>query len=174
MGTTVDGEKNNLMGGTRHVVFILAAMILLSQISLVVNQYIGGSLVSSLSAEATITATGLAQSMILEVGTKAFDAETVAGEITVEDSLTGVGYLGPEGGEAYPNYDDIDDFHGYERIAGTPRLGDFRVRTQVWYIDPADPENPAGSQTFYKRMTVTVDQNPTLEYTISVTKVVSY
>ena len=169
-----------MAGGTYQMMFVLAAMTLLSQITLTVNRYVGNNLQSSLSSEATITATGLAQSMMPEVGTLAFDENTVDAPVLDPASLTAVSYLGPESGEPSPPpkpsafFDDIDDFDGYEQIVTTKRLGDFRVRTQVWYVDESDLENPATTQTFLKRLTVTVDQNPSLEYAITVTKIITY
>lgn len=156
------------------MLFVLAAMALLSQITLVVNRYVGSNLQSSLSSEATITAAGLAQSMLREVGMKAFDENTLAGLVTDPDSLTSVGSLGPDPGETFPNFDDLDDFDQYERTVTTPRLGDFRVGAQVWYLEDSDLDNSAASQTFLKRVTVTVDQDPSLEYAITVTRVVPY
>ena len=163
-----------MAGGTHQMLFVLAAMALLSQITLVVNRYVGSNLQSSLSSEATITAAGLAQSMLREVTMKDFDKSAVDGPVKNPNSLTSVGSLGPEPGETFPNFDDVDDFDQYERTVTTPRLGDLRLRTQVWYVENSDLDNPAVSRTFLKRVTVTVDQNPSLEYDITVAKIVSY
>lgn len=162
------------MIGMHQMLFVLAAMTLLSQITVTVNRYILSNLQSSLTSEATITATGLAQSMLLEVSTKAFDEKTVTQSVASPDSLTSLGSLGADGGEADPNFDDVDDFHLLQRTVNTPRLGTFRVRTQVWYVAGSNLDVPSATRTYMKRVTVTIDQNTSLEYPVIHSRVLSY
>lgn len=162
------------MTGTHQMLFVIAAMTLLTQITLTVNRYTGNNLQASLSSEATITGAALAQSMILEVSMKDFDEEVLTGPVTSRTDLTPPGQLGPDDGESYTNFDDLDDFDEYERTVTTPRMGNFRVRTEVWYARESDLEKDHGSAQFLKRVTVTVDQNPSLEYDITMTRIIPY
>ncbi len=169
-----------MAGGTHQMLFVVAAMTLLSQITLVVNQFVGSTIESNLQSEATITATGLAQSMLREVSMKAFDENTVAATVTDPASLTAPNSLGPEHGEPSPPpfptkfFDDIDDFEGYVRIVTTARLGNYRVRTQVSYVEDDDLDGVASMRTFYKKVTVTVDQNTSIAYPVTMSKLISY
>jgi len=162
-------------GGMRQMLFVMAAMALLSQITMMVNSYVGQTFYASLTSEATITATGIAQALLAEVSTKAFDEKAlVAGANVSVDSLTAPGYLSAEGGETYPNFDDIDDFNLYQRVTTTPRLGNFRVQCAVWYVTNVDLDSPQSVRTFLKRVTVIVDQNLGLEYDVSMTRILTY
>src|SRR5258706_11807988 len=120
-----------------------------------------------------ISAVSLAQAVIDEAKTKAFDQKTVNDTVTVTvpDSLTVFNKLGTEGGtENVPKpdvlvsaapytatspgykstykFNDIDDYDNYQRTVNTPRAEGFSISVQVKYGSPTDPDAPQNFQTF--------------------------
>jgi len=71
--------------------------------------------------------------------------------------LTAPGALGPAGGETYPNFNDLDDFNNLSLVDSTslPSV-QFTISAQVVYVNPNNPSQVSGSQTFAKRLRVTV------------------
>lgn len=126
---------------------------------LMVNYYNANSFQQSATYynEAVITATGIGQSVLDEVKTRAFDENTVAGSVATANLLTTSANLGPDLGELNINlFDDVDDFNNYTRVVPTSRLGDYTVRTVVTYVDPANPGTISANQTFAKNIGVWV------------------
>ncbi len=71
--------------------------------------------------------------------------------------LTPVASLGAESGEAYPNYDDLDDFADLALLDTTSLASiSYTLTGAVTYMNPAAPSSPGGSPTFVKRLRVTV------------------
>ena len=111
----------------------------------------------SIHAELISTATTLARSTMEEIMSKRYD----------ENALSPYSNpLGPEGGEAYPNFDDVDDFDGFNQATVTGYPG-FSRSVVVYYVNPdlaateppyhLDVIQPDSSNTLkYKRIDVTV------------------
>jgi hypothetical protein len=123
------------------------------------------------------TALSLAQSVIAEAKTKAFDQKTVSTGVSVSDSLSAT--LGSDGStELVPSpdtlmtsspyttiipgfrssfkFNDIDDYNGYKRKVNTPRAEGYTVSVTVAYASSTYPDSTKFSQTFCKKMSVTV------------------
>jgi len=152
---------------TGQLLLMIAAMTLLSFITLTVNNTILSSSDSLLESEATINALSVAQSMLDEISTREFDERTIIKRVFYPESLTVASALGPEWGEAYPDFDDIDDFNYFQepnaKPVVTPRMGTFLVVDSIYYIpDPSttgydfDYPSPYGTRTFYKKVVVVV------------------
>jgi hypothetical protein len=165
---------------------VLGALALLSLVSLSINTMIIGKTTTMLDAEGQLNAISIAQSMIDEVMQKSYDAATVSDKVYDPNEFTGAGSLGCNGSEAsivtqpdsYPfksavGYNDVDDYHRYRRIVSTPRMGNFDVRDSVWYVVETNPEQKASSQTFFKRVKVTV-RHPNMASPLSLTDVAVY
>lgn len=126
-----------------------------------------------------ITAISLAQSVIDEAKTKAFDEKTVSGSVSNRTSLTAVASIGKDGAsEAVPfpdtlsssspysstnkgywsaiKFDDVDDYNGYYRLVNTPRAEGYQIRVTVNYANENSPDNSSLTQTYCKRMVVKV------------------
>jgi hypothetical protein len=129
-----------------------------------------------------LTALSLAQSVIAEAKTKAFDQNTVASPVSSPDSLSG--FLGQDGsGEAIPTavpypdtliktspytaatpgfrsnlkFNDVDDYNGYKRLVNTQRAEAYTITSKVVFASPTYPDSTkVSTKTFCKRMTVTV------------------
>lgn len=124
-----------------------------------------------------ITALSLAQSVVAEAKTKAFDQKTVSLAVSAPESLSVT--IGPDGAtEFVPNpdtlvksspytantpgflsnlkFNDVDDYNGYTRKVNTPRAEGYTVKVLVGYASSTYPDSAKGSPSYCKKMTVTV------------------
>ncbi len=112
---------------------------------------------ATLYNEAVITGTGIAQSLMEEIQSKAFDENTISGAVDSPDSLTFPLNLGPETGETSPTkFDDVDDYHDYTTTETHNRLGDLDVAAKVYYINKMSPQSKGFGRTFLKRVDIYV------------------
>ncbi len=138
--------------------------------------------------EYVITAISLAQSIIDEAKTKAFDELTLLAPVTSPGGLTPVHLLGPDGAsealassdtinnqhpKSISHYDDVDDYNGYIRIVNTPRAEGFRIQAAVNYVSETNPDSVSALRTFCKRMLVTVT-SPYFAQPVSLTYAFTY
>jgi len=144
----------------------IGAMLLLSLFILTTNRMIMQNNIIQSESEFVITATSLAQAVLDEIKTKAFDENTVTGEISTPDSLSTT--LGKDTGESfsYPDvsvtslylsattFDDIDDYNGYQRTVDTPIAESFSLQVVVSYVYPLNPETSSGTNSRCKLVTV--------------------
>ena len=135
------------------------------------NRLMTGNTQIASQNEYNISALAIAQSVIDEAKTKAFDQKTVVSAVAVPTSLTAVDSLGKDGGsEAVPNpdtltstgyksmtkFNDVDDYKGYNRLVNTPRAEGYKISIAVGYATEIYPDSSKNVQTFCKKMTVTV------------------
>ncbi|HEY6191649.1 MAG TPA: hypothetical protein VI215_04895 [Bacteroidota bacterium] len=164
-----------------NIILAVGALIIFGTFLSSSNRLMMGNTQIAEQNEYYISAISLAQAVIDEAKTKAFDQKTVVDTATVAlaDSFTVFNKLGPEGvTENVPKpdvlvsaapytatspgykstykFNDIDDYDGYTRTVNTPRAEGFTIAVQVKYGDPTDPDVPLNYQTFCKRMKVTV------------------
>ena len=150
-----------------NIMLTIGALVLLSSFIITSNSIILENKRQEYESEYMLTAIGIAQSVIDEAKTKAFDEVT---NPTNTSTLTIS--LAPESGESFTvpevvaanevyqsmiKYDDVDDYNGYSRTVNTPRAGGYNVRVSVNYVNETNPDTDSGgSRTFCKKMTVTV------------------
>lgn len=103
-----------------------------------------------------LTAFSLAHDLIKELKQKAFDAVTVEFPTTDPTELTPYEYFGPASSEIYPNYNDIDDYQGFNRTISVPHVENYNISCEVWYVNGNNPDQISSIQTFYKKVKVTV------------------
>lgn len=165
---------------------VLGAITLLSLVSLSINTMIIGKTTTMLEAEAQLNAISIAQSMIDEVMVKAYDAGTVSAKIYSASGFTaaaGLGCSGSEGSivtqpDTYPykspqGYNDVDDYHRYRRTVFTPRMGNFDVIDTVHYVVETSPDTKATTQTFFKKVVITV-RHPNMSSPLQMSDVAVY
>lgn len=100
-----------------------------------------------------ILATTVAQSVLDEINSKAYDEEIVNGtKIFSANDFSDV--LKKESGETYPNFDDIDDYNDFSRSDSIPQMGVFNISVKVGYL--TDDLEPTGSPTYNKSITVRI------------------
>jgi hypothetical protein len=119
-----------------------------------------------------VLATSLATSIIEEANNKAFDEITIGNPIADSTLLTIKDSLGREG-EVYPDFDDIDDFNGYTRTVDNLPSAVFDISCVVHYINPPNLESISSTQTWHKKIMVTVS-SPFSQDTVKLSSIYSY
>ncbi len=143
--------------GRAELLLVLGALVIFGRFSLIVNNSLLESSTRVLESEFEITAVSLLQEIIYEAGLQAFDEASVNTiPASVPGDFTSPGGLGSESGEAYPNFNDIDDFNGIS-ITGTTIAGmDYTIATDVGYVTPLDLVNYSSTRTTMKRLNLTL------------------
>lgn len=142
--------------GRAELLLVLAALSIFGWFSLTVNRSLLENSSRVLESEFEITAISLLQEVISDAGLKAFDENSVSTiPASVPGGFTSVANLGEDGGEDYPIYNDVDDFHGLTIVdtTGTNKLGwTYAIACTVGYVTSSDLENFSASPTTLKRM----------------------
>ena len=121
-----------------------------------------------------ILATSIATSFIEKANKKSFDANTFEDAVSSLSGLTPASGLGPGSGETTPeNFNDFDDFNGYTEQITTLPSATYDVSCEVCYINPGDPNGQISTQSWHKKMTVTVS-SPFSQDTVKLSTVYSY
>jgi hypothetical protein len=154
-----------------NMLLTIGGVVLLSTFVLYANGLLSDNVKTSSDNEYMITAISLAQSLIDEAKAKAFDEHTIGGSVTLPSSMTAAGLLGRDGGieavsdpdtanddhcASFVRFDDVDDYDGYIRLVNTPRAEGYRISSAVQYASVTSPDSTMATQTFCKRMVVTV------------------
>ena len=134
----------------------MGALIILALSSLNFNSSILETSSVEIETKVALTAFSLADDVIEEIKGKSFDETTKPFPTTNPNSLTPADSLGPETGEAYKDFDDIDDFNGYVKTVSAPHAENYHIDCLVQYVNGDDPDQVSSTQTFYKKVTVTV------------------
>ncbi len=134
----------------------IAALVFLSMISLQFNRTALNTQTAEIENKIYLTAFSLADDMIEEIKVKGFDETTVPFPTNVTTNLTSLANFGPDVGESYGNFDDVDDYNGYNKLVSAPHAEDYYVAVAVKYVEEDDPDDDSSVQTFYKKVTVTV------------------
>ena len=173
--------------GTGQMLSVLGAIMILSMVSLAINTMIIGKTTTMLEAEASLTAISLAQTMIDEILTKSYDLATVTQKVYDPTLFTAASGLGPNSTEtsnvplpdaatpfkSYKYYNDVDDYNGYRRTASTPLLGKFTIVDTVYYVSESNPNQKLSTQTFFKKIVVTV-RHPNMSYPLQMSDLAVY
>ena len=134
----------------------IGSLFLLSLVSLNFNSALLHSNTAELENKVYLTAFSLADDVIEEIKQKAFDEKTVVFPTVNPLTLTPSQSLGAESGEIYPYYNDIDDYNNYSRDADAPHSEKYHISTKVYYVSETNPDLKSSTQTFYKKVDVTV------------------
>ncbi len=158
------------------MMLVVGAFTMLSILALAFNRTMFTSLTLGLEMESTLNALSIAQSMMDEVLSKDFDENVTGGRRAYDyNDITLASNLGPDAGETIIGvdssyyvggvlidfqskllFDDIDDYHLYQRQVRDPRLGIFMVRDSVHYASETHPDQTSSTRTFFKKVTVVV------------------
>jgi hypothetical protein len=165
---------------TGQMLTVLGALMLLSMVSLAINSMITEKTLLMIETEAGLNAISLAQTMMDEILVKNFDVATAppapaiyphdATKVYDVNLFTSPSSFGPNATEvskvpqpdvstpfkSLNNYNDVDDYHGYVRTVFTPRLGNFTIKDTVFYVSESNPEEKVTTQTFFKKVMVSV------------------
>ena len=162
---------------TGQMLITVGAMVLLTLVILRVNRGFLTTNTAMMETKFDVLAVSLGTSMIEEASGKAFDQNTDTASVTSTASLSS---LGPDGSEVYPNFNDFDDYNGFIKIVKydssdtTFKSADFKIKCDVGYINPSNPEVLMTSpKTWHKRLNVEVTSNSMVD-TIRLSTVYSY
>ena len=75
---------------------------------------------------------------------------------TIPSSFVYSDDLGPDSGEQYPFFDDIDDFDGLTYTDISSGAVTYSVAISVKYVNLSTPDVPTTTRTYFKRMVVNV------------------
>jgi hypothetical protein len=171
---------------SNQLLLVLGAFALLATIQLSINSMVLQASVVSYDNEATFNAMSIGQAMIDEIratGTL-YDQAAKYGVVYDSTQLTSPSMLGPDSGETislpdrYPYqsqvvYNDVDDYNGYSRIDSSTVLGKFTVTDTIYYVQDANQSIKSSTQTWYKKIVVTV-KHPSLLYPVVLKSLVVY
>lgn len=146
--------KNNYMNNLQSILTI-GSIFILSLVSLSFNSSLLQNNTVELENKVYLTAFSLADDVIEEIKQKAFDEKTLVFPTVNRSTLTPAGSLGNEG-ESYPYFDDVDDYNNYSRDADEPHAEKYHISAKVYYVSETDPDTKSSTQTFHKRVDVTV------------------
>jgi hypothetical protein len=159
-----------------QTLLVLGALIFLSLFILRVNYAQNGHVKNSITNEAIITATGLAQTLLEQIQTESFDQNTVLKTVSTPDSLTAPSSLGKDAGEtSFTTFNDIDDYNNYTETDTMGLLGAFYIKAKVNYCTKMNPDIFSSVPTFSKRIDVFVYSKYLFASdTLKLSKVISY
>ena len=138
---------------TGQTLLVIFGSVLLSVLSISVNRTTLQGRVTIQRSALIASAAAVAERYIEEAEKLRFDEDNSA---TIPSSFTEANQLGPDNGESYPNYDDIDDFDSLSLIDSTSAHTPFTVNISVDYVNKLSLDTPISTRTYYKRMAVSV------------------
>lgn len=160
------------MIGKSDLLMLLGAIVIFSLLLMNANNFLFDSSKLEVQSKMSSTAAALAQGIIDQARTKAFDQVTVGGQVpsSIPDGFSAT--LGPESGETFGTYDDFDDYNGY-KTKDTTNVGIFNISVQVNYVTDSNLSQISSNQTTHKRMVVSVT-NPVMQDTVKLSYIKSY
>ena len=157
-----------------HMLLTIAAVFLLSNLILNSHKANTSRMLTNYTSESVIDASGLAQSIIDMIQSKAFDEMTVNKPVWQTDSLTSANYLGPEAGEyQHTDFDDIDDYNNFKTAVSLDRMGDFDINVSVFYVSTLNPNIKSSIPTYSKKIELSIINYSLLD-TLRYHHIVSY
>lgn len=137
-------------------ILTIGAIVLFSLICLRFNTTVLQTVSIEVENKIYLTAFSLGDTMLEEIKQKAFDEQTVVFRSINPDELTEYNLFGPDAGESTINdFDDIDDYHNYNKVVSMPHFEGYEIDCQVSYAREDNYEISL-TQTFYKRVDVEV------------------
>jgi hypothetical protein len=121
------------MSGTQ-MFLVIGGITIFSILVLNVNKAIAFNEEQKISAEMISAATSVGQGMIDEISSKYFDHALTPNTLYNTGLLTPPSQLGPEAGESYADFNDVDDYNDYTRTEILPRAGEFNINVKVDYV----------------------------------------
>ena len=155
---------------TGQMMITLGAMVLLSIVILRVTNNFMNTDVLLMESKFGVLAVSLATSVMEEATGKSFDEESDSGTVLTLGDLSSIG---PDPGEAYPNFDDFDDYDGLVKIDSSMPSAIYKVECNVNFVNPANLNGISAAKTWHKRLTVRVT-TPSSPDTIEMKTIYSY
>lgn len=161
-------------------------LVLMIMITISANKMLMDSSKTAYEAESINIAADLANSLMTEATRKKFD-ELQANYAGNASAFTSSASFGPESGEALSvtpdvapfqsvtRFDDLDDYHGYQRTVDGQSLKGFKITAQVNYVvSRTNPNTNTTSKTLLKRIDVTVSHPVYIPSGFSLTRILTF
>lgn len=150
--------------GNIQSMLTIGAIALFSLISIRFNSSVLENMTLEVENKAYLTAFSLADDLMEEIKQKAFDDQTVVFRSINPWELSPRDQFAPEfvdsGETSDPStWDDIDDYNQYTRPVSLPHIEGYVVSCSVEYVTKNNFIMPSLTQTFYKRVKVTVSSD---------------
>jgi len=153
---------------------VIGALIILGSLILTFNRSTQNVNTNNYFNTALVDATASAQSLLERIQSKAFDEKTITSSVNTASQLTSISNFGPDAGETGNlTYDDVDDYNRYAEVDSLQHFGAFSLSVAVNYGQKYSPETVSSSQTFLKKVDVTVS-NPNLTRPLTLSRIISY
>ncbi|OGV08983.1 MAG: hypothetical protein A2330_05645 [Ignavibacteria bacterium RIFOXYB2_FULL_36_7] len=141
---------------TGQSLLTIGAMLILSVTVLRVNNNILSTNSILMDSKFGVLAVSLGTSIVEEANKKAFDLAGSEDAIASVDLLTAPESLGPAFGEFYPDFNDFDDFNGFQDTITNLPSAEFRISCKVYYIEPNNPDVKVNYRTWHKKIDVAI------------------
>ena len=84
----------------------------------------------------------MADDLIEEIKQKAFDEQTVEWKAIPVEQLTNIDAFGiiDPGEYSVSDFDDIDDYHEYQKAVSLPHVENYTVMSTVDYVSASNPD----------------------------------
>ncbi|MDK9701474.1 MAG: hypothetical protein OEM52_15175 [bacterium] len=135
-----------------QTMLVLGALTLIGAITLLVNRNMFDTSERVTESNVIISALSLGEATISSAMNYRYDESVTATTLAQFTVSTG---LGPESGEVFPNFDDVDDFN---RLNNKVTMGgiDFQLIGSVYYVDDDDLSTKLTTTSYNKRMMIQV------------------
>ena len=136
----------------------IGALTLLSIIVLTINRNNLNTETSLNESKFGLLAVSLGTSILEEANGKPFDLATADSSTSNIANLTSPGSMGPAYNEHYPNFNDLDDFHGFQTTIKNLPSAEYKIAAEVYYVDPftTGPDKKVNYRTLHKKINVYV------------------
>ena len=135
----------------------LGALMIFGLISLRFDSAVLQNVEMEVENKVYLTAFSIADDLLEEIKQRAYDQQTVVFKSITPAALTPSANLGIESGEAWPNFNDIDDYDDYTKPVSLPHAENYTVTCSVNYVQESDEDQISLSQTYFKRVDIFVD-----------------
>ncbi|MBM4168026.1 MAG: hypothetical protein FJ215_02550 [Ignavibacteria bacterium] len=163
---------------TGQTLLTIAALLLLGTTVISVNRNYSNHGMILRQSEIGLYAVSLATSIIEEASGNYFDEATINDNLLTTTALTSASGLGPDADEvtspvSTTAFDDFDDYNNLNLTVTVPGVDVFRLRAQVFYVNPSAPNTPVTTKTFHKHLKISVTSGAMAD-TVSMSYVFSY
>ncbi len=143
--------------GRVEMMILVMAIAIFGRYSLTVNDALAKNEIHVLQSEYELNAVSIVEGIFRRAGLNYFDENTVSGiPRSIPDDFTAYGLLGPETGESYPDFDDIDDYNGLSLVDTADNGMTYILSVSTGYINTSDKNTFLGVRSTLKRMDVTI------------------
>lgn len=135
-----------------QTMLVLGALAIIGTVSLMVNRTLLDTSAKVTESNVSMTALGIAEALISEAMLRRYDENPNATTLALFCPAVS---LGPEAGENYPDFDDVDDYKNLLRtttINGTV----YTIRADVNYVSDTDLKTIQSNPTYSKLLTLKV------------------